>query len=89
MTLKEIRNHPELLELRQGAQAKLYVNGHYLKTVTDSEFTDSRRVALAAGALSEANVDARFDNLRITGLTAGATGVLGVEEGPTIGAGRQ
>jgi hypothetical protein len=65
--------------IRDGSQIKAYVNDHYLTTVTDSDYTGSRRVGLFARTYSGTNVDARFDNFRIDFNTTGTSALGGVE----------
>jgi len=50
---------------RDGSDIVLYVNGHYLTTVTDSSFLGWLRVGLTASAYDDPNVDARFDNFKV------------------------
>lgn len=55
---------------RNGAQIKLYANGHYLTSANDSSYSGILRVGLAAISGDFANVDARFDNFRVWPLGA-------------------
>jgi len=58
---------------RDGSDIVLYVNGHYLTTVTDSSFLGWLRVGLTASAYDDPNVDARFDNFTVFSVGSSAT----------------
>jgi hypothetical protein len=63
-------NH--LRVVRDGSDIELYANGQPLTTASDDTLTGSLRVGLYARAGDTADVDARFDNLAVHGLNAGA-----------------
>jgi predicted GH43/DUF377 family glycosyl hydrolase len=51
--------------IRQGNNIAVYVNDHYLTSVTDGSYTGLRRVGLAAYSPSSGSLDARFDNFSL------------------------
>ncbi len=58
----------------------LYVNDQYLTSVTDSSLTGNLRVGVCASSYEQANVDARFDDFRVTGVPgAGSPSLVPVE----------
>jgi predicted GH43/DUF377 family glycosyl hydrolase len=51
--------------VRQGNNIAVYVNDHYLTSVTDGSYTGLRRVGLAAYSPGGSSLDARFDNFSL------------------------
>lgn len=56
-----------------GSKIEVYINGIYLTTVYDADYLGPRRVGVFVQAWSDgnSNVDARFDNYKVTALTCG------------------
>jgi hypothetical protein len=57
--------------VRNGSSIAVYVNNQYLTTVTDSSYTDLRRIALAAGSPSSGAIDIRFDDFSMYPVSCG------------------
>ena len=55
----------ELKVTRDGTKIKLYVNGHYLTTYTDSTYTGSRQVGIFGRSTSESPVWLRYDDFTV------------------------
>jgi uncharacterized repeat protein (TIGR01451 family) len=76
--------------IRSGANIAVYVNNHYLTTVSDSSLTGLRRIGLTTGSSSSASLDARFDDFALypaeCGVSAAGAGFEmgepGIHEGP-------
>ena len=80
--------HNTLKVIRQDSQISLYVNDHYLTSYSDSTYTGSRRVGVAAISTGESPVWLRYDNFTVwagygtTSATEGSSGGVGTAPAP-------
>jgi hypothetical protein len=82
-------SHNQLKATREGSQIKLYVNGHYLTSYSDSTYSGSRYVGVHGRSGSTSPVWLRYDDFTVwesgcgtTSATEGGSGGVGMAPAP-------